>query len=250
MATLMLIGILIKNEAISSVFMEIKLIDIEKIDNFIQDFKKNILPLLQKISKDKGDFLYIDKMEKYLQKSSSELRLKGLSMNFDFFNQCRKSELCLGGFLIRNPNDVDVFNRMYGLFNDELLKKDIYFIFLFLTPLFIGLNNNIKMYGRNSDTYLQFHTSYNVGKTYMLVKGIKSEIHRIYGNVYDFGLSECESVLHDLAIKYNYDLRTPEQKIGDSAKAMGNGCLEMIIKIVIAFIIFGGIGMCVNQCSN
>lgn len=53
MATLMLIGILIKNEAISSVFMEIKLIDIEKIDNFIQDFKKNILPLLQKISKDK-----------------------------------------------------------------------------------------------------------------------------------------------------------------------------------------------------
>lgn len=189
-------------------------------------------------------------MEKYLQEFSLELRLNGLRMNFDFFNRCRKSELCLGGFLIKNPNDVYVFNRMHGLFNDELLKKDIYFTFLFLIPLFNGLNNNIKMYGRNYDSYLQFHTSYNVGKTYMLVKGIKYEIHRIYGNVYDFGLSECESVLHDLAVKYNCDLRTPEQKIGDSAKAMGDGCLEIIIRIVVAFIIFGGIGMCVNQCSN
>ena len=220
----MLIGILIKNEAISSVFMEIKLIDIEKIDNFIQDFKKNILPLLQKISKDKGDFLYIDKMEKYLQISSSELRLKGLSMNFDFFNQCRKSELCLGGFLIRNPNDVDVFNRMYGLFNDELLKKDIYFIFLFLTPLFIGLNNNIRMYGRNSDTYLQFHTSYNVGKTYMLVKGIKNEIHRIYGNVYDFTVES--NLSHNTTLNYEISI----EKVVSDQPSLNDGDVRFYLQ--------------------
>lgn len=230
--------------------MEIKLIDIEWMRDFIGNFEKNILPKLRKISNVEGDCLFINKMEIYFEESSLELKSNGFRMNFDFFNQYRKSKLLLGGFFIKRPNDVYAFNRRHNLNQNELLVKDVYFIYLFLIPLLNGLNYNAKMFYGNYDINMQFRISYYVGKTYTLVKGIKNELHNIYGNVYDFGLSKCESMLHGLAVKYNYDLRTPEQKFSDNAKSMGNGCLEIIMKIALALILFGGIGMCVNQCSH
>lgn len=225
-------------------------INLDKINSFINDTEKNVIPILQQKAMGKGDLFHIKMMEDALKNNVQDFRMNCITMNFDFLNQYRRKSLGFGGFLTNNLAQVSTFNRMYGLYHGELLQKDIYFTFLFVRPLLERLNYEIKTNGTSYDTYLRYHCSYKIGNTYKLMKSISYDIHSIYGDCYDYGLSEYIKILHDLSVKYGYDLRSADQKIVDNMKDAGSGCLEIIIKIIIAFIIFGGIGMCVKYCSN
>lgn len=225
--------------------MENELIDIEHIEKFVQECKNKVLPQLRKIMEEEGDRFYIDEMANFLRQNSSAIRSNAFNLNVEFFNQCRHNGLHLGGFYIDEPRRVVLVSQGYGLYGDQLLKKDIYFICLFLMPLLERFNE--KLNNHSVLLYDQLTTN-QIERVYTLVKRIVYDVRRIYGNVYLYELDTIQSVLYNLAKKHNCDLRTSDQKFADNAKEAVDGCLLFILKLIIGTIIFGGIGMCLTQC--
>lgn len=225
-------------------------INIEEIDSNINKLKNTILELRKK--RRRGDSFYINYMDNLFSENLSDLRRKSVFLNdFEYLKEFA-NKMAFGGYAIEDRDSVIVMNKIYELKYDDLLKKDIYYALLFLRQVLEGLNNEFNYrFSSYSDNY---HYAYVVGNTYKLAKSILFRIKRIYGGIYsdcyDYGLTSCVDNLYNLAIKYKSDLRTQDQKIRDNIKDAGNGCMELIGEVILCFLIFGGIGFLVSQCSN
>ena len=213
----------------------IERINIEEMSSTIDSLGK-VIPKLRI----KGDVFYVIAMEKYF--SESEYKLRRFSCLLSDFQDIQQfsNTLGFGGFFLHNREQLNSNTRIYGVTADDLLKKDVYFALLFLRYVFEGLNNEFKYNSFYTNYGNYYHLGYVIGNTYKLAKNISYKIHSIYGNCYDYGLSSYVDKLHNLAIKYKSDLRSPDQKMIDDVKN-GDGCLGgrvHFIFILIGFFIF------------
>lgn len=221
-------------------------INIEEIDSYIDNLK-NVIPLL---TRKKGDIFYIDHNEKVFSENAFELKRNCIFLDdFEYLKQFSE-KIGFGGFGVNDPSSVEVYNCIYGLGINDLLKKDVYFALLFMRHILEGLNNEFKYKYKTNIINHDFHFAYVVGNTYKLAKRMHYRIHYIYGNCYDYGLTKCVDNLYDLAIQFKSDLRTSNQKMADNIKETGEGCLDSIVQMILALIIFGGIGFILSHCSN
>lgn len=168
-------------------------------------------------------------MERRYKDGKLEIERHAFRADIDFFIKKRHEYLLFGGYFLRQPSDIYCYNNQYGFRNNELIKKDIYFTFLFLRPLFEEVN---KIKGKTT-----LFSAYHLVLTYKLVKCIHDENYRIYGNCYDYGLSNYLQNLYDLAIEFRCDLRTPDQKVKDNLKETEKGCFEWILAACAFFIV-------------
>lgn len=209
-----------------------KKINIEEIDSNINSLRKDLIPKMKQVAEKHGDLFYFLIMDQKLKENTTELNIRGNSLDFGYFLKNRRECLFFGGCLIKKATDLSFCNYQYGFYKNEIFKKDIYFTLLFLRPLFIGINKFNMFYNNDS----MFYYSIRIEIAYKLVKSIHDDIHSIYGNCYDYGLSNYLSILHDLAIEFGCDLRSSDQKFRDNLKNTGNGCLETVCKAAGFFI--------------